>query len=79
MNFMPRCLSPAPACVQPVDAPRRYRPVDIAELCAATGWVRPGNGFYRKHGKLLQGNKSKGEWSVAERTIFIEYLCNERS
>ena len=23
--------------------------------------------------------KSKGEWSVAERTTFMEYLCNERS
>ena len=21
----------------------------------------------------------KGEWSVAERTTFMEYLCNERS
>ena len=23
--------------------------------------------------------KIKGEWSVAERTTFMEYLCNERS
>jgi len=28
-----------PVCVQQVDAPRRYRPVDIAELCAATGFT----------------------------------------
>ena len=24
-------------------------------------------------------NIHKGEWSVAERTTFMEYLCNERS
>ena len=22
---------------------------------------------------------NKGEWSVAERTTFMEYICNERS
>ena len=29
-----------------------------------------------QHIKLILG---KGEWSVAERTTFMEYLCNERS
>ena len=27
----------------------------------------------------LETNSSKGEWSVAERTTFMGYLCNERS
>jgi len=42
-----------PVCVQQVDAPRRYRPVDIAELCAATGWVKAWNSNQGKQGKLF--------------------------